>query len=125
MTPLVAAALVLTLASSVLAQEPLPQTLTSLRDAAARQGVQLSQVSQPAAQAAPPQSWRAQHPSKFGALIGAGAGAGVGAVTLATNCHGGVEGVCSPPGAVSWIGLFAGIGAGSGAAIGAIVAHHK
>ena len=126
MTSPVAAALVLRFcASSVVAQESLPPAHASLRDAAVRHGVQLSQASQPASQPAPPQSWRARHPSTFGALIGAGAGAGIGALTLAANCHSGVEGVCSPPGGASWMGLFAGIGAGSGAAISAIVAGRK
>jgi uncharacterized protein YcfJ len=115
-----AVVLSLVTAAPLMAQDQSKPLQTSLRAAIVREGVRLAQTTPPPAPPAQQRSWRARHPAKFGAIVGAIAGSVVGSLILATNCHGGGEGVCSPNGAVVWTGMFAGMGAGSGAAIGAL-----
>jgi hypothetical protein len=124
-TLLVALVLALVAAAPVTAQDQAGPLQTSLRAAAIREGVLFAQSTAKSAVPStptPPRSWRKRHPAAFGAIVGSIAGAAISSVWLAANCHGGGEGVCSPPGAAMWTGMFAGLGAGSGAAIGAVVA---
>jgi hypothetical protein len=107
-------------AAPLIAQDQSKPLQSPLRAAIVREGMRLAQTTPSPARAAQQRSWRARHPSAFGAIVGAIAGSAIGSVFLATNCHGGGEGVCSPIGAAVWTGMFAGIGAGSGAAVGAL-----
>src|SRR5215510_1990922 len=83
-------------AAPMAAQDLSKPLQTPLRAAIAREGMRLAQTTPSPAPPSHYGSWRARHPVAFGAIIGALAGSVVGSVSLATICHGGGEGVCSP-----------------------------